>query len=276
MGAWLLSITLITVSAAMAQPAHSLQTASPDSPLSVEEVIKNVQQKNRERAQALRQFQSTRIYRLKYRGFPSELDAEMTVNVNYQSPGKKEFRIVSQTGSKFIINHVFRRLIEGEQEAADKENEHQTALSPENYKFQMDSYAVSPSGGEYVLDVTPKSDNKFLYRGKIWVDAKDFAVTHIKAEPAKNPSIWIKKTEIEHRYVKVDGFWLPFENHSESIIRLGGRATLTIEYKDYRVLGACCSVIKRDGVHTSGLQDVPVQQLCSNCAAPTFTSNQPH
>jgi len=234
--AWLLSTTLITVSAAMAQSANSLRTSSPGSPLSLEEVIRKVQQKNHERAEALRQFQSTRIYRLKYLGFPGDRDAEMVVNVSYQSPGKKEFSIVSQTGSKFILNHVFRKLLEGEQEAAENGNEHRTALSPDNYEFRMDSYAVSPAGGEYVLEVTPKSDNKFLYRGKIWVDAKDFAVTQIKAEPAKNPSFWIKKTEIEHRYEKVDGFWLPLENHSESVIRLGGRATLTIEYKDYKVV----------------------------------------
>jgi len=233
-----LTTTLITVLAAWVEPAVSFATTSPDSPLSVEEVIKNILQKNRERAEALRQFQGTRVYRLEYLGFPSKLDAEMTVNVNYQSPGKKEFSVVSETGSKFIINHVFRKLLEGEQEAADHENERRTALTPENYAFQMDSYETSPSGAQYVLDVTPKSDNKFLYRGKIWVDAKDFAVTQIKAEPAKNPSFWIKKTEIEHRYGKIEGFWLPLENHSESVIRLGGRATLTIEYKDYKVMAA--------------------------------------
>ena len=40
---------------------------------------------------------------------------------------------------------------------------------------------------QYVLNVIPRTDEKFLYRGKIWVDAKDFAVTRIEAEPAKEP-----------------------------------------------------------------------------------------
>jgi hypothetical protein len=35
--------------------------------------------------------------------------------------------------------------------------------------------------------------------------------------------------------MKVQHFWLPRRNESVSYIRLGGRATLTIEYKDYRV-----------------------------------------
>ncbi|MBO0911676.1 MAG: hypothetical protein J2P13_07765 [Acidobacteria bacterium] len=220
-------------------------------------MVKNVQQRNRERAEALRQFQSTRIYRLEYRGFPSDRDAEMTVKVSYQSPDKKEFTVVSQTGSKFIINHVFKKLLEGEREAADQENQGRTALSPENYDFQMDSYAVTPAGAQYVLNVTPRSDNKFLYRGKIWVDAKDFAVTQIKAEPAKNPSFWIRKTDIEHRYVKVDGFWLPLENHSESVIRMGGRATLTIEYKDYKVTATRLVDEIRHGDEKSELERTP-------------------
>src|SRR5262249_31619183 len=95
--AWLLSTTLITVSTAMAQLPPPLGAANPGPPLAAEEVIKNVQQKNRERAEALRQFQSTRIYRLQYRGFPSDRDAEMTVKVSYQSPDKKDFTIVSET-----------------------------------------------------------------------------------------------------------------------------------------------------------------------------------
>jgi len=97
---------------------------------------------------------------------------------------------------------------------------------------------ATPDGGRYVLDLAPKTRNKFLYRAKIWVDAKDFAVVRIKGEPGKNPSLWIKRTDIEHSYVKVGDFWLPAENRTESVIRLGGVANLSIEYKNYRILRA--------------------------------------
>lgn len=50
--------------------------------------------------------------------------------------------------------------------------------------------------------------------------------------------MWIKKTSIAHHYVKVDDFWLPAENHTESFIRLGGKATLSIEYQDYKIVKA--------------------------------------
>jgi hypothetical protein len=146
--------------------------------------------------------------------------------------------VISQTGSKFIIEHIFKKLLDGELEAANEENRQHTALSTENYTFKLAGYETSPDGGRYVLDLFPKTKNKFLYRGKIWVDATDFAVVRIQGEPGKSPSFWIKKTDIEHRYVKVNGFWLPAENHTESVIRLGGIATLSIEYKDYKITKA--------------------------------------
>ena len=86
-----------------------------------------------------------------------------------------------------------------------------------------------------MLAVYPKAKSKYVYRGKVWVDATDFAVTRIDAEPAQNPSFWTKKNEVHHEYMKVQDFWLPRHNESVSYIRLGGRATLTIDYNNYRV-----------------------------------------
>ncbi len=205
---------------------------------SAEEIGRKLQERNAERTAALEQFNGTRVYRMQYRGFPSDRDAEMVVKVIYSAPDAKEFSVVSESGSKFVIDHVFKKLLEGEQEAANSENRRNSALTSENYEFTSAGYETTPEGAEYVLNLLPKTKNKFLYRGRIWVDARDFAVVRIEGEPAKNPSWWIKKTEVKHRYVKVNDFWLPAENHTESLIRLGGRAILSIEYKDYKITKA--------------------------------------
>jgi len=175
---------------------------------------------------------------MQYRGLPGDRDAEMTVNVTYHAPNLKRFNIVSETGSKFIIDHVFKKLLEGEQEAASEENRQRTALNTQNYDFSLAGYEQNSDGGTYILDLSPKTKNKYLYRGRAWVDAKDFAVVRMKGEPGKNPSFWINKTEISHQYLKVNEFWLPAENHTESVIRLGGRAILSIEYRDYKITSA--------------------------------------
>ena len=154
------------------------------------------------------------------------------------------FKVISQTGSKLIINRVFKRLLESEKEAAEPEMHARTLLNRDNYDFALIGFEPRASiprlnsldkGGQYVLAVYPKTRSKYLYRGKVWVDGTDFAVTRIDAEPAQNPSFWTKKSEIHHEYMKVQDFWLPRRNESVSYIRLGGRATLTIEYNNYRV-----------------------------------------
>jgi hypothetical protein len=90
----------------------------------------------------------------------------------------------------------------------------------------------------YVLTVQPKIPNKLLYRGRVWVNSKDFAVCRIEAEPAKNPSMWIKSTAIHHVYKKFGDFWFPAENESTSSMRVGGRAVLSIKYRNYEILAA--------------------------------------
>jgi hypothetical protein len=230
--------------AAVCQPAtqqHELTAtsySSPGTPLPVEQIVKKLQERNAERSAALDQYEATRVYRMQYRGFPSDRDAEMVITMAYHAPNSKEFKVVSQSGSKFIIEHVFKKLLEGEQEASNEENRRHTALTAENYDFTLAGYEAAPGAGRYILNLEPKTKNKFLYRGRIWIDARDFAVVRIKGEPEKNPSFWIKKTDVEHSYLKLGDFWLPAENHTESVMRIGGVANLSIEYKNYRILKA--------------------------------------
>jgi outer membrane lipoprotein-sorting protein len=214
------------------------QSQTVGAPLSTEQVVQNLVRMNAERAQELRSYQGKRIYRLAYHGFPGARSAEMVVDVTYQAPATKEFIIQSETGSKLIIDRVFKKLLQTEKEALGAENLRRTALNEENYVFTLLDYEVTSAGSMYVLSVEPRRKDKFLYSGRIWVDEKDFAVVRIEAEPAKNPSFWIKNTKIEHRYVKVNSFWLPAQNHSLTSVRLGGRADLTIDYLDYQVTPA--------------------------------------
>jgi len=202
--------------------------------LTAEQVVNNLVRRNLERAQALAAFQGTRIYRLEYHGFPGSKSAAMVVDVTYKSPETKEFIIRSETGSKLLIERVFKKLLQSEKETLADENPRRTALNRDNYKFAQAGYETTPTGSFYILSVEPRTKNKFLYRGRIWVDAEDFAVVRLEGEPAKNPSFWTKDTKIEQIYAKVGDFWLPASNRSTTSIRLGGRAYLTIDYKDYQ------------------------------------------
>jgi hypothetical protein len=229
---------LISASQLIAADSGALSPATASAPLSTDQVVDNLVRRNQERAQALLHSEATRVYRLVYHGLASDLVAEMTVQASYERPSSKEFTVISQSGSKLIVNHVFRKLLESEKEAAQPAMTAKTQLNRDNYNFVLIGYEPSKTGGQYVLRVDPKVRGKYVYRGQVWVDGADFAVTRIEAEPAENPSFWTKKSKIHHEYGQVQGFWLPVKNESVSDIRLGGRATLTIEYNDYSVTDA--------------------------------------
>ena len=206
--------------------------------LSADEIVTKMVQRNLDRARALGAYHGTRVYRLEYRGFPGSRTAEMIVDVKYRSPATKEFSIRSEKGSKLIIERVFKRMLQTEKEALSEENQRRVALNQDNYRFALAGYESTPTGGHYILSVDPRTDNKLLYRGRIWVDAEDFAVQRIEAAPAKNPSFWTKDSRIEQIYAKVGDFWLPLSNRSSSEIRLGGHASFTIDYRDYQITAA--------------------------------------
>jgi hypothetical protein len=205
--------------------------------LSLSEIVDNMAKTNAQRARDLEHYQGKREYELDYKGFPENLHADMVVRVSYSAPSTVEFTTISQSGSKLILNRVIKPIMTTEQESIQPANRDRVQVTGDNYNFTLLDSEDNGTSCPYVLGVEPKVPNKFLFRGKIWVNAKDFAVCRIEAEPAKNPSFWIKSTAIHHSFMKVGDFWLPAQNESASNIRLGGRATLTIKYEDYQVQG---------------------------------------
>ncbi len=217
------------------------QDASPSAEpirLSLPEIVDRLGKTAAENVRDLGHFQGKREYELDYQGFPHQMQADMVVLVSYSAPSTEEFTTVSETGSKLILNRVIKPIMQTEQESLQPANRQRVQITADNYNFTLLDTQDSADGCPYVLGVEPKVPNKFLFRGKIWVDGKDFAVCRIEAEPAKNPSFWIKSTAIHHSFMKVGDFWLPAENNSASNIRLGGHAKLTIKYEDYQVQAA--------------------------------------
>lgn len=231
-------LALNFVSLAQAQQLRPASAKAETPKLGLDQVLNKLEERNAQRAAELQQFEGRRIYRMQYHGLFKERDAEMVVKVHYSAPDSKQFTIVSATGSKFVIDHVFKKLLEAEKDASAGEKRSECALSRDNYDFSLVGYETTPQGTQYILSLQPKTDNKYLYRGKIWVDANDFAVVRIEGEPNRNPSIWITKTDFAHQYTKVDGFWLPSQNETETSVRFGGKSKLSIEYQDYKIIKA--------------------------------------
>jgi hypothetical protein len=202
--------------------------------LSSAEVVEQMQRHNQARTDELKHYQALRHYQVEYKGFSTTVTAKMDVEVNYDAATGKSFKIVSQSGSKFLCDKVLKRAVDSEQEASQDKGA--TALTTANYRFQMAGSESLDGRPAYILKVEPLTASKFLYKGKIWVDAADFAVVKMETEPAKNPSFWISRTLIHYTSAMARGFWLPQRVRSETKVRIGGTAVLTIDYGKYEIV----------------------------------------
>src|SRR5215813_12947490 len=210
------------------------QQATLSAPLSADEVMRRVAQMNEQRAIALETYSSIRTYHLECHCL-SHKKADMVVRAEYDAPNKKVFTIVSESGSGTVRSRVFKKLLEAEQESMREENQQRTAITPENYTFQLTDYQKIDGNEFYVLEARPLNKNKFLFRGRVWIDAKDFAIAQVKGEPAVNPSWWMVKTDFKRSYQKIGDFWLPESNESETKVRIFGTSVLTIKYGVYSI-----------------------------------------
>jgi len=227
------ALALVLGCAAVMARADNPQTAPPPS-LTAAQIVQQIQQHDQKRMRELSGYSALRHYEVDYRGFSAHLTARMDVEVTYTAGAGKSFRIVSQSGSKILCEKVLKRAVDSEKEAA--QDRAATALNEKNYRFQLAGSDTVPGRPAYILGVDPLTEGKFLYRGKVWVDAEDFAVVKLDTEPAKNPSFWISHVSIHSTSAKVGGFWLPAQLRSETKVRIGGTAVLTIDYGTYTVI----------------------------------------
>lgn len=224
---------LLLLLSALASTAQAPPTAP-----SLQNIVSRLETMNNARTAALLAYKGTRIYDVSYKGFPETLSAKAVVKLDFIAPDKKQFTIVSQQGSGLLVNRVIRRALESEQEALRPEFRTRSALNETNYDFKLIGNDAENGRPCYLLEVMPKRSDKYLYDGRICVDTVDYAVVRIDAKPAKNPSFWISRAHINSLSRKHGDFWLPATTRSTSHVRLGGDATLDIDYTDYQIINA--------------------------------------
>jgi len=199
--------------------------------LTAPEIVERMVQADNNRLAALAGYTGVRRYRFENK--KSNKRAELTARITCDHAGVKTFEVVSETGSGFVRNHILRKMIDAEHEASEKGERQDTRIIPANYDFRLVGTDVLDGHGSYILEVNPKTRNKFLIRGRIWVDAEDFAIARVEGQPAKNPSFWIRSVQVVQRYERTGQFWLPASNQSVAQARIFGTTEVMIDYFDY-------------------------------------------
>jgi Fe-S cluster biosynthesis and repair protein YggX len=199
---------------------------------STNEIVARLALRNFQRQTLLAGYQGMRLYSLENRKLHKQ--AEMLVRVKCEEDGSKHFEVVSEQGWKAAINHVFRKMLESEEKLSGPSEREKTELTEHNYNFRSVGTAELNGRQAYVLAVVPKRHDQFLFRGRVWIDAKDYALVRVEGEPAKKPSFWIRSIRFSHTYTKNGPFWFAARTQSATRVFFFGETEVTISYFDYR------------------------------------------
>jgi hypothetical protein len=130
---------------------------------------------------------------------------------------------------------VLKRLIESESETSSGRAHHDSSIKPANYEFTLVGEQDLGPYHCFVVDATPKRRDKYLFEGKVWIDAHDYAIVRIAGRPAKSLSFWITRADFVRQYQKVGEFWFPARDETLADVRVVGKKILTIDHLNYAV-----------------------------------------
>lgn len=202
-------------------------------PRTADEIVNRMVEANRRRDLTLRRYTATRDYKAENPRLKKQ--ASMQARIKFESPATKQFTVLSEDGSDTVRKMVFRGMMDGEIEALTPQMKRRSAINTENYNFTLIGRDVLFGRTCYELEAEPKRKDKFLFRGRLWVDACDFAVMRVRGHPAKLPSIWTRKVDLERDFQKVNEFWLPAKDEAESQILIFGKSHVLVTHSNYQV-----------------------------------------
>lgn len=158
--------------------------------------------------------------------------ARMVVSVSCGPDGTESFRIVSEDGWK-TANLILRKMLESESETSRPSVRSKTRITSANYSFELIETVPLDGRLAYVINVIPKRQDVYLFRGRIWVDAEDYALARVEGEPAKITFLWIRSVRFTQEYRKCGEYWFPSSTTSLTEVRIFGKTEVDIHHFDY-------------------------------------------
>ena len=158
-------LCMIFLNNAVLASAMAAETALPV--LTVEDVVSRMVQADEKRISEFQGYTAKRRYYIENKRVNKR--AEIMVRVTCTSTGSRSFDVISESGSNIIRSRVLRKIIEAEAEASQEDGRERNRIIPTNYDFRLTGREVTDGRLAHVLEIVPKTQNRFLIRGRIWV-----------------------------------------------------------------------------------------------------------
>jgi hypothetical protein len=161
--------------------------------------------------------------------------AEMLVKTTYRKQTGKSYNIVSQSGSSIWRNEVLGTLLDNERRMSQPGNVETALINSSNYEMKLDGNARVNGRDCLVLDITPRRSSQYLFNGKLWVDARDFAIVQLKGTASKSAFILASAAEVTRHYDEMSE--LPMATHTEAVSgsALLGQTVVKVDYSNYQL-----------------------------------------
>lgn len=143
--------------------------------------------------------------------------AEMLVQTVYRKQSGKSYTILSQSGSSLWRNEVLGTLLDNEKRMSQPGQVETALINSSNYEMTLDGSARENLNGRdcLVLDINPRRSSEYLFKGKLWVDAHDFAIVQLKGTASKSAFFLARAANVSRQYDEVSG--LPMATHAEAV-----------------------------------------------------------
>jgi hypothetical protein len=202
--------------------------AGAQAPVDTDSVVSRLEQVQAEARNTIRPYSVTREYKLIK---DNKAESQVTAEVNFVPPHRKDYQIRASTGSN-QGSKVVKKILDHESEMTQRWIE--IAITRNNYDFSVLRQESLRGRNCHVLQLTPKRESKELISGLAWVDASTFRIMRVSGTPSKSPSWWIKRLVITLEYGDVEGMWLQRSTTAQAEVRVVGRRTLTSRDLSYR------------------------------------------
>lgn len=161
--------------------------------------------------------------------------AEMTVKTTYRKESGKSYQILAQSGSSIWRKELLDRVLDNEKTLTQPNNRTGALISSANYSMTPRGTATLNGRDCFVVTLAPRRESPYLFKGTLWVDARDGSIVQLQGITSRNPSLLAGPTSVERQYSILDG--LPMATHALATSNswLLGLTTISIDYTSYEL-----------------------------------------